>query len=86
MEKQPVSFTMSESMRSAIFQGEQQRIAFMQLWKGCTSPIHYVDRGRRRVAGHVGAPDRDLANVAPIGRRSRVKVIDCTQKKCMMPR
>jgi hypothetical protein len=35
---------------------------------------------------HVCAPDRDLANVAPIDRRPRVKVINCTQKKCMMPK
>jgi hypothetical protein len=35
---------------------------------------------------HVGAPDRDLANVAPIDRRSRAKVINCAQKKCMMPK
>jgi hypothetical protein len=35
---------------------------------------------------HVRAPDRDHASVVPIERRPRVKVINCIQKKCMMPK
>jgi hypothetical protein len=43
-------------------------------------PRGLIDRGRHHMSDHVGTPDRDLANVAPIDRGSPIKVINCAQK------